>query len=105
MVMLPATVTQQLGQSTEISFLLFFLSRSAPLLKRLTRRLNQPKKRPWRARIGRYLGFIEAYWRNAPVFFDTQHEEPCDLHPARDGGVHRIKIAESADFRRRKNTL
>src|ERR1700681_4905597 len=65
---LPITVTQRLGHLSEISFLLFLLSRSAPLLKRLPRRLNQPKKRPGRARIGRYLGLIEAHSRSAPVF-------------------------------------
>src|ERR1700694_5136686 len=65
---LPITQTQRLGHLSEISCLLFLLSRSAPLLKRLPRRLNQPKKRPGRARIGRYLGLIEAHSRSAPVF-------------------------------------
>jgi len=65
---LPITQTQRSGHLSEISCLLFLLSRSAPLLKRLSRRLNQPKKRPGRARIGRYLGLIEAHSRSAPVF-------------------------------------
>src|ERR1700686_5912459 len=49
-----------IGASLEISFLLFLLSRSARLLKHPTRGLNQPKKRPRQARIGRYLGLIGA---------------------------------------------
>src|SRR6266550_7712404 len=56
------------GASPEIGFLLFLLSRSAPLLKHLRRILNQSKKRQWPARFGRYLGLIEAQERSAPAF-------------------------------------
>src|SRR5712671_5720054 len=68
MLMLPINCNATIGASTEIGFLLFLLSRSAPLLKHLPRILNQSKKRQSPARFGRYLGLIEARERSAPVF-------------------------------------
>jgi hypothetical protein len=65
-----------MGASPENRFLSFLLSRSAPLLKRLARILNQSKKRQSPARFGRYLGLIEARYRNAPVLVAVN---PCSL--------------------------
>jgi len=64
MVMPPVNLTHD--GTFGISFLLFLLSRSAPLLKGLTRGLNQGQKRPggpnWEI-----FGFIEAQVRRVPV--------------------------------------
>src|SRR5712664_3844275 len=68
MVMLPINCNATTGAAPEIGFLLFLLSRSAPLLKHLPRILNQSKKRQWPARFGRYLGWIEAQERRTQEF-------------------------------------
>src|SRR5260370_15667813 len=57
-----------MGHPWKSVFYYFYRPEAPPLLKGLARSLNQPKKRPARARIGRYLGFIEAQLRSAPVF-------------------------------------
>src|SRR6266480_2676449 len=67
MAMLPINCNATVGASSETGFLLFLLSRSAPLLKPLPRILNQSKKRQSPARFGRYLGLIAAQERNAPA--------------------------------------
>src|SRR5260370_13743370 len=74
--MLPITATQRLGHPRKIGFLLFLLSRSAPLLKHLPRILNQSKKRQSPARFGRYLGLIEAQYAGVPAFVAA---EPSSL--------------------------
>src|SRR4029453_10132795 len=66
MVMLPITATQR-SRHPGSRFLIVLVVQQRPATEALPRILNQSKKRQSPARFGRYLGLIEAQWRNAPA--------------------------------------